>query len=280
LCFCLTSPTELSLRKSDGSAFAIHPLWLRECCQDAASIDRNTRQRLYDPSDLDLDVPLAAVSESPPGQFHVRFSDGHEAHFSAAESFAEAALDPGDADCPAPQLWSAALTDLPRALWREAPSDAELFEWLTQFLRLRFIILTGVPAERGAILKVAAAFGFTRSTNFGALFDVRSMPEASDLAYTSIALDPHTDNPYRFPGSAVRFRHTDPNTELVASAARIDLDVTGECVPCTSARALILFRCGHRPSSAPITAHDRSSTIHCARRNLRSDSCLRQAIFS
>jgi gamma-butyrobetaine dioxygenase len=267
---CMTSPNELSLKKSDGSAFAIHPLWLRERCQDAASIDRTTRQRLYDPSDLDLEVALTAVSESSPGQFHLRFSDGHEAQFSAAEILAEAALDPGDADYPRPQLWSAALTDLPRALWREAPSDAELFEWLTQFLRLGFIILSGVPAERGTVLKVAAALGFTRTTNFGALFDVRSTPEASDLAYTSIALDPHTDNPYRFPvpgvqllhclvnetsgglstlvdafavaaalklrnpqafrvlsGTAVRFRYTDPNTELVASAAPIDLDVTG-----------------------------------------------------
>jgi gamma-butyrobetaine dioxygenase len=157
-----------------------------------------------------------------------------------------------------------------RAEWHAAPSDAELFEWLTQFLRLGFIIVSGVPAEPGAILKVAAFFGFTRSTNFGALFDVRSTPEASDLAYTSIALDPHTDNPYRYPvpgvqllhclvnetagglstlvdafavaealksrdpqayhvltGTAVRFRYTDPRTELVASAAPIDLDVTG-----------------------------------------------------
>jgi len=262
---------ELSLSKSDGSAFAIHPLWLRERCQDVASIDRNTRQRLYDPSDLDLDLALVAVSEPAPGQFHLRFSDGHEADFSAAEILAEAALEPGDFDSLTPRLWNAELSELPRAKWRAQPDDAELFEWVRQFLRLGFIILSGVPAERGAILKVAAVFGFTRTTNFGALFDVRSTPEASDLAYTSIALDPHTDNPYRFPvpgvqllhclvnetagglstlvdafavaealkareprafriltGTAVRFRYTDPGTELTASAAPIDLDVTGK----------------------------------------------------
>ncbi len=267
---CITSPNELSLERSDGSAIAIHPLWLRERCQDAASIDCNTRQRLYDPSDLDLDLALTAVSEPKPEHFRVRFSDGHEADFSAAQILAEAALEPGDSDCLTAKLWSAALTDLPRAKWRSQPDDAELFHWVTQFLRMGFIILSDVPAEPAAVLKVAAAFGFTRTTNFGALFDVRSTPQASDLAYTSIALDPHTDNPYRFPvpgvqllhclvnetsgglstlvdafavaealkvrdpdafriltGTPVRFRYTDPVTELIASAAPIDLDVTG-----------------------------------------------------
>jgi len=267
---CITSPSELSLMRADGSGFAIHPLWLRERCQDAASIDRTTRQRLYDPSDLDLDLLLTGVSEAAPGHFHLRFSDGHEAEFRAAEILAEAALAPGDPDCPPPELWSSALTDVPRAQWRDSPGEAELFEWVTQFLRRGFILLSGVPAEEGAILKVAATFGFIRTTNFGALFNVRSTPEASDLAYTSIALDPHTDNPYRFPvpgvqllhclvnetsgglstlvdafavaealrardrdafrilsGIAVRFRYTDPATELTASAAPIELDVMG-----------------------------------------------------
>jgi gamma-butyrobetaine dioxygenase len=267
---CITSPSELSLQHADGSAFAIHPLWLRERCQDEASIDRTTRQRLYDPSDLDVDLALTAVSETAPGSYRLRFSDGHEADFSAGEILAEAALEPGDSDCPAPQLWSAALGEVPRAQWREHPGDDELFEWVTQFLRSGFVILAGVPAEEGAILKVASTFGFTRTTNFGAIFNVRSTPQASDLAYTSIALDPHTDNPYRFPvpgvqllhclvnetsgglstlvdafavaetlkvrdpgafriltGTAVRFRYTDPVTELIASAAPIELDVTG-----------------------------------------------------
>jgi gamma-butyrobetaine dioxygenase len=266
----VTAPNKLSLVKSDGSEFAIHPLWLRERCQDAASIDRNTRQRLYDPSDLDLDLALLAVSEPASGRYRLQFSDGHEAEFSAAEILAEAALAPGDPDCPQPELWDATLPERPRAIWQEKPTDAELSGWLSEFLRWGFIIFAGVPAERGAILKVASAFGFARTTNFGTLFDVRSTPEASDLAYTSIALDPHTDNPYRSPvpgvqllhcianettgglstlvdafavaealkardpeafriltGTAVRFRYTDAGTELIASAAPIDLDVGG-----------------------------------------------------
>jgi gamma-butyrobetaine dioxygenase len=57
------------------------------------------------------------------------------------------------------------------------------------------------------VLKVGAVFGFTRETNFGALFNVRSTPDANDLAYTSRALDPHTDNPYRAPVPGIQLLH-------------------------------------------------------------------------
>ncbi len=190
-----------------GARFAIHPLWLRERCQDAASIDLTTGQRLCDPSDFDPALRLLAVSEPRAGVLEIRFSDGHEAEFRVADILAEAELPPGDHDCPAPQLWASDLRDLPRARWRGNAGDAELADWAERFLRHGFIIFSGVPSEPKQVLKVARTFGFARETNFGTLFDVRSTPNAIDLAYTSIALDPHTDNPYRSPVPGVQLLH-------------------------------------------------------------------------
>ena len=68
-------------------------------------------------------------------------------------------------------------------------------------------MFTGVPTQPRSIFQVANTFGFTRETNFGALFDVRSTAEASDLAYTALPLDPHTDNPYRDPVPGVQLLH-------------------------------------------------------------------------
>jgi len=264
------SPTELIVEREAGSRFVVHPIWLRERCRDAASMDLVTGQRLQDPSDLDLDLHLTALSEPQPGRLRVRFSDGHEADFEAAEILAEAALPPGQHDCPEEILWTGSLERFPRAEWRAEPSPAELAAWTERFLRYGFIIFSGVPSEQKQVLAVANTFGFTRVTNFGELFDVRSTPNASDLAYTSIHLDPHTDNPYRSPvpgvqllhclvnetsgglstlvdgfavaealrqrdrdafqilsGTPVRFRYRDEATELVASAAPIELDAGG-----------------------------------------------------
>ena len=201
------SPTQLLLERADGSSFAIHPLWLRERCRDAASMDLKTQQRLQDPSDFELDLKIAAVSQPAAGLFRVRFSDGHEASFTAADLLAEAALAPNSHDCPDLQFWDGSLRALPRARWRPDPSEAERLAWLESFLTLGFVIFEGVPAQPGTVLKVGSMFGYTRKTNFGELFDVRSTAEATDLAYTSVALDPHTDNPYRAPVPGIQLLH-------------------------------------------------------------------------
>jgi gamma-butyrobetaine dioxygenase len=69
------------------------------------------------------------------------------------------------------------------------------------------VIFEGVPTAPETVLRVGAMFGFVRETNFGALFDVRSTPNATDLAYTSLSLDPHTDNPYRCPVPGIQLLH-------------------------------------------------------------------------
>jgi gamma-butyrobetaine dioxygenase len=304
-------PTQLLLERPDGSSYPIHPLWLRERCRDAASMDLKTQQRLADPSDFDLNLSVLGLSQPAAGTFRVKFSDGHEAAFSAADILAEAALAAHDHDSPAPKLWDGALTELPRVRWRADATESERLAWLESFLTLGFVIFEGVPSVPGTVLKVGSMFGFTRETNFGALFDVRSTPEATDLAYTSISLDPHTDNPYRAPvpgiqllhclvnetsgglstlvdgfavaqalqaqdadafgvlsTTPVRFRYVDADTELTASAAPIELDVTGQ---------LKAIHFSPRLDFVPLFAPERLQAYYRARREF--DRLLRATDF-
>jgi gamma-butyrobetaine dioxygenase len=203
----ISAANELTIEYAGGQSHAIHPLWLRERCQDASTLDLRTGQRLQDPSDFDPQLALIAIARMEAGRLRVRFSDGHEAEFLEHDILAEAALRAGDHELPAPRLWDSTLQLNRRPRWSGLTSDAELVDWLAQFLELGFIIFTQVPTEPGALLRVAAVFGYVRQTNFGALFDVRSTPEASDLAYTAVALDPHTDNPYRWPVPGVQLLH-------------------------------------------------------------------------
>jgi gamma-butyrobetaine dioxygenase len=203
----ITSATELTIDLGDGRRFAVHPIWLRERCLDPETFDLRTGQRLGDPSDLDLNLTLSAVSEPEPGRIRVRFSDGHEANFLAHDILTEAALAPGAHDIPAPRLWDGSLQSFPRADWSSKPSDVELAGWVTDFLEYGFVIFARVPPVPRTLFQVAAMFGFTRETNFGSLFEVRSEPVATDLAYTSLPLDPHTDNPYRWPVPGVQLLH-------------------------------------------------------------------------
>jgi gamma-butyrobetaine dioxygenase len=203
----ITSATELTIDLGDGRRFAVHPLWLRERCLDPETFDLRTGQRLGDPSDLDLNLTLSAVSEPEPGRIRVRFSDGHEANFLAHDILTEAALAPGAHDIPTPRLWDGSLQSIPRGEWSSKPGDSELAGWVTDFLEYGFLIFGRVPPIPRTLFQVAATCGFTRQTNFGSLFEVRSEPVATDLAYTSLPLDPHTDNPYRWPVPGVQLLH-------------------------------------------------------------------------
>ncbi len=78
---------------------------------------------------------------------------------------------------------------------------------LEAVLRWGFVLLHDVPAETGMVLEVAASFGFVRETNYGRLFDVRIEPLPGNLAFTSRAIRPHTDNPYRDPVPTVQLLH-------------------------------------------------------------------------
>jgi gamma-butyrobetaine dioxygenase len=200
-------PRELAIELDDGQRFALHPVWLRERCRDPRSMDLRTGQRLHDPSDLDPALAVTAVSEPEAGRYRIRFSDGHEAEFVGRHLLEEAVLAPAGHDVPAPRPWNAASGDVRRFAWREKPEDGELREWLQHFLEAGFVVFSGVPVRPGSVLRVGGTFGFTRETNFGAHFEVRSTAEASDLAYTPLPLDPHTDNPYRDPVPGVQLLH-------------------------------------------------------------------------
>jgi gamma-butyrobetaine dioxygenase len=84
---------------------------------------------------------------------------------------------------------------------------ADRIRALDAVLRWGFVLLHEVPAEPGMVIEVAASFGFVRETNYGALFDVRVQPAPGNLACTSRAILPHTDNPYRDPVPTVQLLH-------------------------------------------------------------------------
>jgi gamma-butyrobetaine dioxygenase len=57
------------------------------------------------------------------------------------------------------------------------------------------------------VAEVGDRFGHVRVTNYGRVFDVISVPDPNNLAYTDRALAVHTDNPYRDPCPGVQLLH-------------------------------------------------------------------------
>ena len=57
------------------------------------------------------------------------------------------------------------------------------------------------------MLEVVRTFGYLRETNYGEVFDVRVELSPSNLAFTGLAIGPHTDNPYRDPVPTMQLLH-------------------------------------------------------------------------
>lgn len=108
------------------------------------------------------------------------------------------------------RLWDAGLMrePLPSADYAAICRDKQALRgWLRHVEQLGFALLHGVPTTPGVVCEVVSLFGYVRETNYGRLFDVVSVEEPQNLAFTALALGNHTDNPYRDPVPQLQLLH-------------------------------------------------------------------------
>jgi gamma-butyrobetaine dioxygenase len=199
-----------------GRRLRFPAVWLRDNCPCAECADPRSKQKFTAITDLPDGLGVAAAAEVGETVVVTYAPDRHRSVFSRAW-LAEHALDRyGDDDGRTEDgkvLWLAADLDgrraqVPEASWPLYVAEpTERARGLAAVMRLGFVLLRDVPAEPGLVLEVAASFGYVRETNYGTLFDVRVEPAPDNLAYTSRAILPHTDNPYRDPVPSVQLLH-------------------------------------------------------------------------
>jgi gamma-butyrobetaine dioxygenase len=191
---------------ADGHRSTFHAVWLRDNCPCPAC-RHESGQRLLDTIAIPQDVGLASARTND-GAVETVFADGHEARFDAAWLRSHCYC--GDEGRKRPRrLWGAELAgELPAARYDDAvASEDALRDWLGAVDELGFAILLGGPSDPGTVARVVDLFGFVRETNYGRIFDVRSVVDPSNLAYTGLALGAHSDNPYRDPTPTLQLLH-------------------------------------------------------------------------
>ncbi|MBB5874116.1 gamma-butyrobetaine dioxygenase [Allocatelliglobosispora scoriae] len=178
-------------------------LWLRDNCDCAACRDPRSGQKLFGITDLPADLAVADTAVDG-DQVTVTFApDGHVSVFDAAFLARPAEADPRSEHAKADPGGTVAEGSWPR--FRSDPLHRE--HCLDAVLRLGSVLLRDVPVVPGAVLEAAAGFGYVRETNYGKIFEVRVEPAPTNLAFTSLAISPHTDNPYRDPVPTVQLLH-------------------------------------------------------------------------
>ena len=84
---------------------------------------------------------------------------------------------------------------------------ARLRDWLAAVVRLGFGKVVAGGTKPGALFDVVDLFGYVRETNYGRHFEVRTEANPTNLAFSSVGLQPHTDNPYRDPVPTLQVLH-------------------------------------------------------------------------
>ena len=196
----------------DDRVAVLHPLWLRGRSEEPGQIEPVSRQRLFTPRDIPLDLSVAA-SHVDGDALVTSFSDGHTARLALAGIQRELGWIPDAEEPPPPVPWTTPLDPFPYVDWagigwadNEADPAAVLVA-LDAFHRHGYVVFRNTPAEEGTVRRVCDRLGYISGNNFGWVFDVRADPRPTDLAYTSVELLAHTDQPYRQPTPGIQLLH-------------------------------------------------------------------------
>ena len=192
--------------ENQGLKKEIHPFWLRERVNGDTFVDQNTQQRLFDPTELQKNVKIESLNISH-DSLEITFSDGVHTKLKIKNILKEFS-NINDVKYIKKIKWDSSLKDLNNFEFNENFFETEeMYKALIDFYQYGFVIFKKVPTKNDFIVKFANSIGSIRRTNFGEFFNVKSKPNPNDLAYTSLPLAPHTDNPYRNPVPCIQILH-------------------------------------------------------------------------
>ena len=184
--------------ENQGFKKEIHPFWLRERVNGDSYIDKGTQQRLFDPTELKENIEINDLNLSN-DFLEITFNDGAYTKLAIKNILKEFSNKNEVKDINKIE-WDSSLKKYNIFKFKDNFfEDKEMYKALINFYQYGFVIFKEVPTNNNFIVNFANSIGSIRRTNFGEFFDVRSKPNPNDLAYTSMSLAPHTDNPYRNP---------------------------------------------------------------------------------
>ena len=209
-------PDTLSIEWADGTSSEFASLWLRDNLP--GDRDAHSGQRLTDVADLPEDPKIrSAVARN--GTVQIEWdAEPVPASFELQWLHAQAAAGAGRHTRFAPAHWPPgagldAARDFAWAAFSAAQGGRPLrARWMMRLLRDGIAFLSQVPSTESGILAAASLIGRVAETNYGLVFDVRSVAQPENLAYSDLGLGLHTDNPYREPVPGFQALHV-----LVAS---------------------------------------------------------------
>ncbi len=196
----------LTINWTDGHTSQFHHIWLRDNAPDNRHANG---QKLVETANIPFDSKPSTVSIN--GTVDLTWADdGSTSRFDPAwlrhNAYEQSEVGKRRQTI---QTWKAA--DMQTLIFHDyanmAADDVALRPMLQSVRDHGFALITNVPTELKSLFKIIDLFGYVRETNYGTLFDVQVEPNPTNLAFTSLTLTGHTDNPYRHPVPGLQLLH-------------------------------------------------------------------------
>ena len=199
------------------------PLWLRDVCDCPRCVDQSSRQKLFQTSDLPLNIEARVVEETDDAITVVWKNDlatagsehksvYHRSKLAAYGKYAGlmarsplSMVEVWDGNAMSQNILSIDFTSYQK-------SEHVLLKALEQLKRYGLILITGIPSQEHAVESIAGRIGHLRETFYGRTWDVRSVPEAKNVAYTNQFLGFHMDLLYMCDPPGLQLLHCLKNT--------------------------------------------------------------------
>ena len=188
----------LSTEWNGGATRHFDAFWLRDHCDDAQSLDQQTKQRLVDTFDIDPSISILKASLiSTPERVELDWSDNTSNTITVERLAGVVAHSNHGKDL---ALWQQGNlpSSLPSIDYEQVlASDKGVLEWLELIEKFGFAVVTNTkPTEDGAE-KLGDRINLAQRTIFGTYWPLSAeLSEHDDSAYSTSALLPHTDGTY------------------------------------------------------------------------------------
>ncbi|KAF7846012.1 hypothetical protein BT93_L5596 [Corymbia citriodora subsp. variegata] len=208
----------ISSQVSNDHISKLDPILLRDACRCSQCIDPSTQQREFVFSDIPIDIQVSSAQSTSSSGYEVRWTNDisglndHVSQYSNTDlqSIASRTL-PQTKGRTEVELWD-------RDIFSNKVSQSvdyqdllgnttSLSNALNQFRAYGLIFVNNIPEDSEAVRHIVNRLALLKNTFYGETWDVRSVPQAKNVAYTSKILGFHMDLLYMKEPPGVQLLH-------------------------------------------------------------------------
>ncbi|OTA85466.1 hypothetical protein M434DRAFT_61671, partial [Hypoxylon sp. CO27-5] len=190
--------------------------WLRDACECSMCVDPDSGQKNFGTCDVPTKLPIEGIPKIEDGVLEVIWENDFLSSGNHVSRYPLAMLQKDiQQPLPAKTLWDKATFERDRL-------NIDYDEWmageegfLSGLHRLHthgMLFLRNVPSSEESVISIANQIGNLQETFYGRTWDVRSKPNAENIAYTSSFLGLHQDLLYMKDTPRIQILHCLENT--------------------------------------------------------------------